>query len=36
MLRKAAKVHVYAQSFSLFSKPEDLVKFDTTAGYNYR
>ena len=38
MLRKATKVHVYVQCFSLFfSKPEteDFLKFDTTAAYSY-
>ena len=36
MLRNATKVHVYVQCFSLFFQAwEDLLKFDTTAGYSY-
>jgi len=36
MLRKATKVHVYVQSFSLFFQAqEDLLNFDTTATYSY-
>ena len=36
MLRKATKVHVYIQFFSLFFQAwEDLLNFDTTAGYSY-
>ena len=36
MLRKATKVQVCVQRFSLFYQTwEDLLKFDTTAGYSY-
>ena len=36
MLRKATKVHVYVQCFSLFFQAwEEFLKFDTTAGYSY-
>ena len=36
MLRKATKVHVYVIVLAFFFQArEDLLKFDTTAGYSY-